>query len=156
MVCRGGSRAAPTAILANRFPPRREGNGLEFGDTLTDQARSCTRCAASLEGEEPREHLGEVLCEDCYLESLSPVKTCDPWAVHTARSLKDLPGGLTLTPRQQQLYDLVKGRGEVPKQEAARLLGVSEDELQREFAVLRHLEMLRACKKDEGIFLIPF
>ena len=42
------------------------------------------------------------------------------------------------------------------KQEAARVLGISEDELQREFAVLRHLELLRACKKDEGIFLIPF
>jgi hypothetical protein len=123
---------------------------------LTDQAHSCTRCGASLEGEEPREYLGEVLCEDCYLEALSPLRTCDPWAVHTARSLKDLPGGLTLTPRQQQLYDLVKAQGEVPKLEAARILGVSEDELQREFAVLRHLEMLRACKKDEGIFLIPF
>ncbi len=123
---------------------------------MTDQANSCTKCGASLQDEEPREHLGEVLCEDCYLDALSPVKTCDPWAVHTARSLKDLPGGLTLTPRQQQLYDLVKERGEVPKQEAARVLGVSEDELQREFAVLRHLEMLRACKKDEGIFLIPF
>ncbi len=123
---------------------------------MTDQANSCTKCGASLQDEEPREHLGELLCEDCYLDALSPVKTCDPWAVHTARSLKDLPGGLTLTPRQQQLHDLVKERGEVPKQEAARVLGVSEDELQREFAVLRHLEMLRACKKDEGIFLIPF
>ena len=123
---------------------------------MTATANHCTKCGASLEGEELQEHLGEVLCEDCYLEALSPVKTCDPWAVHTARSLKDLPGGLTLTPRQQQLYDLVKARGEVPKQEAARLLGVNEDDLQREFAVLRHLEMLRACKKDEGIFLIPF
>ena len=123
---------------------------------MTDQANSCTKCGASLQDEEPREHLGEALCEDCYPEALSPVRTCDPWAVHTARSLKDLPGGLTLTPRQQQLYDLVKEQGEVPKQEAARILGVSEDELQREFAVLRHLEMLRACKKDEGIFLIPF
>ncbi|MCX5888568.1 MAG: hypothetical protein NTY36_03850 [Deltaproteobacteria bacterium] len=123
---------------------------------MTDQANSCTKCGASLQDEEPREHLGEVLCEDCYLEALSPLRTCDPWAVHTARSLKDLPGGLTLTPRQQQLYDLVKEQGEVPKQEAARVLAVSEDELQREFAVLRHLEMLRACKKDEGIFLIPF
>ncbi len=123
---------------------------------MTSQTHTCTKCGASLEGEEPREHLGEVLCEDCYLDALSPVKTCDPWAVHTARSLKDLPGGLTLTPRQQQLYDLVKEQGEVPKQEAARILGVSEDDLQREFAVLRHLEMLRACKKDEGIFLIPF
>lgn len=123
---------------------------------MPDQANSCTKCGASLQDEEPREHLGAVLCEDCYLDALSPVKTCDPWAVHTARSLKDLPGGLTLTPRQQQLFDLVKEQGEVPKQEAARLLGVSEDDLQREFAVLRHLEMLRACKKDEGILLIPF
>jgi hypothetical protein len=123
---------------------------------LTDQADSCTKCGASLQDEEPREHLGEVLCEDCYLEVLSPLRTCDPWAVHTARSLKDLPGGLALTPLQQQLYDLVTELGEVPKHEAALVLGVSEDELQREFAVLRHLEMLRACKKDEGIFLIPF
>ena len=123
---------------------------------MTSKVELCTKCGASTEGEEPREYLGEVLCEDCYLDALSPVKTFDPWAVHTARSLKDLPGGLILTHRQQQLYDLVKEQGEVPKQEAARVLGVSEDELQREFAVLRHLEMLRACKKDDGILLIPF
>jgi hypothetical protein len=123
---------------------------------MTAQADVCTKCGASLAGEEPQEHLGQILCEDCYLEVLSPIRTCDPWAVHTARSLKDLPGGLTLTPKQQQLHDLVKEKGEVPRPEAARVLGISEDELQREFAVLRHLELLRACKKDEGIFLIPF
>ena len=123
---------------------------------MTVQADVCTKCGASLAGEEPQEHLGQIFCEDCYLEVLSPIRTCDPWAVHTAKTLKDLPGGLTLTPRQQQLHDLVKENGEVPKQEAARVLGISEDELQREFAVLRHLELLRACKKDEGIFLIPF
>jgi hypothetical protein len=143
------ARAAPFPSLSGRETAWSE-------DTVTSKVESCTKCGASTEGEESREYLGEVLCEDCYLDALSPVKTCDPWAVHTARSLKDLPGGLTLTPRQQQLYDLVKEQGEVAKQEAARILGVSEDELQREFAVLRHLEMLRACKKDEGIFLIPF
>jgi len=123
---------------------------------MTSKPDSCTKCGASLEGEEPRGHFGEVLCEDCYLEALSPLRTCDPWAVHTARSLKDLPGGLTLTPRQQQLYELVKAKGEVSRPEAARVLGLGLEELQREFAVLRHLEMLRACKKDEEIFLIPF
>lgn len=123
---------------------------------MMEKADSCTKCGASLQDEEPREYLGQVLCEDCYMEALSPLRTCDPWAVYTAKSLKDLPGGLNLTPRQQQLFDLIKERGEVSKPEAARLLGLSEDELQREFAVLRHLEMLRACKKDEGIFLIPF
>jgi hypothetical protein len=109
-----------------------------------------------LQGEEPRGYFGEVLCEDCYVEALSPVHTCDPWAVHCARSLKDLPGGLTLTARQQQLYELVKERGEVSSLAAASALGVSEDEVRREFAVLRHLEILRACKKDQGIFLTRF
>ena len=123
---------------------------------MTAQADVCNKCGASLAGEEPQEHFGQILCEDCYLEVLSPIRTCDPWAVHTAKSLKDLPGGLTLTPKQQQLLDLVKEKGEVLRPEAARLLGSSEDDLQREFAVLRHLELLRACKKDEGIFLIPF
>lgn len=123
---------------------------------MTSQNESCTKCGASLAGEEPQEHLGQILCEDCYLEVMSPLRTCDPWAVHTAKSLKDLPGGQNLTPRQQQLYDLVKEKGELLREDAGRLLGVSEDELQREFAVLRHLEMLRACRKDQGIFLIPF
>ncbi|MFZ0053106.1 MAG: DeoR family transcriptional regulator [Desulfobaccales bacterium] len=116
----------------------------------------CARCGAGLQGEEPRGYFGEVLCEDCYVEALSPVQTCDPWAVHCARSLKDLPGGLTLTARQQQLYELVKERGEVSFLAAASALGVSEDEVRREFAVLRHLEMLRAFKKDQGIFLTLF
>ncbi len=123
---------------------------------MTSHASSCSRCGASLKGEEPRDHFGEVLCEDCYLEVRSPLRTCDPWAVHSARSLKDLPGGLVLTPRQQQLLELVRGRGEVAIAAAAADLGIREDELQREFAVLRHLEMLRACRKNEGIFLIPF
>ncbi len=122
---------------------------------MTAQANSCTRCGASLE-EEPRAYFGEALCEDCYLEVLSPLRTCDPWAVHSARSLKDLAGGRALTPRQQQFFDLVRAKGEVSIAEAAGQLGLREDELQREFAVLRHLELLRACRKGQGIFIIPF
>jgi hypothetical protein len=87
---------------------------------------------------------------------MSPAKVCDPWAVHTAKSLKDLPGGHDLTPRQQQLYDLVQERGEVAIPEACALLGLSEDELRREFAPLRHMEKLRACKKDNLIHLTRF
>ncbi len=116
----------------------------------------CTRCGAGLQGEEPRDYFGEVLCEDCYVEALSPVRTCDPWAVHCARSLKDLAGGLTLTARQQQLYELVSERGEVFYLDAASALGISGDQVRREFAVLRHLEMLRACKKEQSIFLTRF
>jgi len=118
--------------------------------------KTCAMCGAAYDPAEAREHLGRMFCEDCYLDALTPTKVCDPWAVHTAKSLKDLPGGHDLTAVQQRLYDLVKERGEVPIPEAAALLGLTEDELRREFAPLRHMEMLRGCKKDDLILLTLF
>ncbi|MEW6388645.1 MAG: hypothetical protein AB1491_14120 [Thermodesulfobacteriota bacterium] len=115
----------------------------------------CERCGAGLEGEEPREHLGQALCEDCYLEVLSPVRTCDPWAVHLARSHKEREG-LQLTPRQQRLFDLIKEKGEIPFPLAAQLLGWDEEEMRREFATLRHLELLRATKRGDLILMTVF
>ncbi len=117
---------------------------------------SCAKCGAACEAAEAREYAGRLLCEDCYMEALSPTRTCDPWAVHTARSLKDLPGGHALSPLQQRFYDLVKEKGEVSIPEAAAFLNLSEEELRREFATLRHMEKLRACKKDDRVFLILF
>ena len=61
-----------------------------------------------------------------------------------------------MSPMQQKLYDLVQERGEVPILEAAAQLGLSEDDLRREFAPLRHMEKLRACKKDDLILLTLF
>ena len=117
---------------------------------------TCAKCGAAYDSAEAREYLGQMFCEDCYLDALSPTKVCDPWAVHTAKSLKDLPGGHDLTPVQQQLYDLVQERGEVPILEAAAHLGLTEDDLRREFAPLRHMEKLRAFKKDDLILLTLF
>jgi hypothetical protein len=119
-------------------------------------AKTCTKCGATLDADEVKEYRGQELCEDCYMDALSPTVVCDPWAVHTAKSLKDLPGGHDLTPKQQKLYDLVKDRGEVPMAEAAAQLGLTEEELRREFAPLRHMEKLRACKKDDIIHLTLF
>jgi hypothetical protein len=117
---------------------------------------TCAKCGAPVEAGEVREYAGRVLCEDCYMDVLSPVQPCDPWAVHTARSLKDLPGGHALTPLQQRFYDLVKERGEVPIPEACAHLGLTEADLRREFATLRHMEKLRACKRDGSILITLF
>lgn len=116
---------------------------------------TCHRCGASLEAGESREHLGKVLCEDCYLEFISPVQACDPWAVHLAKGDKGR-GNLQLTPIQQKFYDLVKARQEILIPEAARLLGLSEAELRREFATLRHLELLRGQKKGQDVYFTLF
>jgi hypothetical protein len=62
----------------------------------------CSRCNSHIEEGESREHAGQTLCEDCYLEVLNPPQACDPWAVHLAKSDK-LRTGVQLTPLQQQL-----------------------------------------------------
>jgi DeoR/GlpR family transcriptional regulator of sugar metabolism len=67
-----------------------------------------------------------------------------------------MAGGHHLTPRQQQLYDLVKEKREVSIPEACRALDLKEGELRREFATLRHMELLRGCKKDELILITLF
>lgn len=115
----------------------------------------CDRCGTSCEAEDLREHAGRQLCEDCYLEAASTVKTCDPWAVHLAKSDRGR-GPVSLTPRQQQVYDLVKAAGEISITEACRRLGLSEEALRHEFATLRHLELLRACKRGDAVHLTLF
>ena len=39
----------------------------------------CERCNAETEADEIREHLGQSVCEDCYMDLLNPPKSCDPW-----------------------------------------------------------------------------
>jgi hypothetical protein len=118
--------------------------------------KKCAKCGTAVDTDEVKEFRGEEICEDCYMDALTPTVVCDPWAVHTAKSLKDIPGGDYLTPTQQKLFNLVKERGEVPMAEAATHLGLNEEGLRREFAPLRHMEKLRACKKDDIILLTLF
>jgi hypothetical protein len=115
----------------------------------------CARCGAACEADELREHAGQDLCEDCFLEAASTVKTCDPWAVHLAKSDRGR-GPVTLTPLQQQLFDLVKAAGEISIPEACRRLGLDEAALRHEFATLRHLELLRGCKRGDAVHLTLF
>ncbi len=115
----------------------------------------CDRCGADVEPEEIREHAGQKLCEDCYLEAITQIKACDPWAVHLAKSDKGR-GSLSLTPAQERLYQLVKEKKEIAFPEAARELGLNEEEVRREFATLRHMEILRAFKRGDEVLITLF
>ncbi len=115
----------------------------------------CDRCGTSLNAEEYRELGGKKLCEDCFLDASNPPKACDPWAVHLAKSDKGR-SGVQLTAGQQKLYDLVKERGRRTFPDAANLLGLSEEDVRREFATLRHLELLRGHKQRSQVFIALF
>ena len=119
----------------------------------------CEECNADIEQGEEREHLGKVLCEDCYMDILSPVRTCDPWAVHSAKSFEAHTGGAArVTPIQSEILEILKETGGLePAALLERLNGkLTQARLEREFATLRHMERARGEKRGDKVFLRPW
>ena len=107
----------------------------------------CDHCSTPILAGDDREHAGRRLCEDCYMEALSPVKACDPWAVYSAQSMRSENAALTRI-QQKILAVLKKSDGIVPEALAEKL-GMTPDDLQREIATLRHMEKVRAAMQGE-------
>ena len=117
----------------------------------------CTKCGKEIEEQQGYEYQSNLFCEDCYMDLLSPPKACDPWAVHSAQTFlrgKDKLSTLTLLPRK--IVDYVKGRGEATPEEIMMSLSLTEEEFRREFAPLRHMEVLRKTKTNGKIVCILF
>ncbi len=106
-------------------------------------------CRAEIEDGEEREFHGLFLCDDCYMDALSPARTCDPWAVRSAGLAKEHGdttehgGGL-----QQKIIDLIKKSGGLSQTELAEKLSVRPGDIEREIAALRHMEKIRAAMQD--------
>ena len=105
------------------------------------------------------QHLGETLCEDCYIDIRFPPKVCDPWAVYSATrsrqalGLKETEG---LTDLQKQMCEFIRNKGRVTWEELMRNFNLTESQLQNQFAVLRHCELIKGRKEGDGIFLVTF
>ena len=69
----------------------------------------CDRCLQAIAHGEERKHHGQNICEDCYMDALSPARACDPWAVYSAQTLaKESGGRLELSPIQTKILDIIK------------------------------------------------
>lgn len=116
----------------------------------------CGRCGREVAPEEALPRGDGHLCEDCLMTVLSPAKACDPWAVKMAKG--SLPsagdGSGSLRGLEKRLFDLVCAEGKVPKADLARVLEVSPEEVERAFAVLRHMELLRGERGADGAVLV--
>ena len=119
----------------------------------------CNRCDHEIPESDAYMHLGETLCEDCYLDIRLEVKACDPWAVHSATRFREssgLKGTEGLTDVQREIYELVKRKGKITKEEVIENLNLSEQEIQIQLATLRHCELVKGHKEGDKVYLIPF
>ncbi|MBN1627316.1 MAG: hypothetical protein JW944_12405 [Deltaproteobacteria bacterium] len=113
----------------------------------------CDRCGAIIVDGEERELNGQILCEDCYMDLVSPLKACDPWAVYSAKSFSRSQGdNLSLTPVQEKILDILKN-GPIEPEALSDRLKIKATDLEREFAVLRHMEKIRGELKDGKRFI---
>jgi len=115
----------------------------------------CTKCNKELEKQQSYEYQGNPFCEDCYMDILSPPRACDPWAVRSAQTfLKGRDKFSTLPPLQREIVDYIGGKQEATMEELIESLKLTEKEIRGEFAVLRHMEVLRAIRKDGKVVYV--
>lgn len=107
----------------------------------------CDRCGCQIGRGEEATHLGRPLCEDCYMDALSPARPCDPWAVYSAKSMSD--ENAPLTTRQKDLLTVLGETNGMEMEAIALKLGITIPDLQREIATLRHMEKIRATLVDD-------
>jgi hypothetical protein len=104
----------------------------------------CSQCQDFIETGEEREFHGRLLCEDCYMDALSPARTCDPWAVHSAKSFQKETGQADVNPTQAKILQYLKETGGVEFPRIVERLQIKPSDLEREMAALRHMEKIRA------------
>lgn len=116
---------------------------------------NCDHCQTAIEAGEERDHRSQMLCEDCYMDALSPVKACDPWAVYTATSLERLTGVSTLTPVQSEIIRILQETGGLEPPTLLQELGgkLTMSQLEREFATLRHMERVRGERREDMVVI---
>jgi hypothetical protein len=114
----------------------------------------CSNCNATIETDEMREHPGRKLCEDCYMVTLSPMKTRDPWAVLSAKTYEKHAGNeRSLTPLQQAILRVLINEGPLEPIALQHQLDGDHplDDLERAFPALRHMEKVRGEKQGQRI-----
>jgi hypothetical protein len=113
----------------------------------------CDRCKATIDEGEEKELNGQILCEECCMDLMSPAKACDPWAVYSAKSFANIHGAdLQLNPVQENILKILKN-GPIEPSVLSVQLKIGMAELERDLATLRHMEKIRGELRDGRRFI---
>ena len=124
-----------------------------------EEMQTCDRCGCEFAAEDLIEEGGERVCEDCYISAHSKIKACDPWAVRSKKILREkagLVGAEGLTDLQRELYNFIVSRGGATREEIANEFALPPEELENQFAILRHCELVKGQKREDGVYIVAF
>jgi hypothetical protein len=109
----------------------------------------CERCGQKIPAGDEMDHNGQILCEECYMQALSPARACDPWAVRSAQTLSQMDDEYSLlSETQTKIIRFLEETGGATPEMIAKTLEMTLPELERESVILRHMEKVRAQIRD--------
>lgn len=111
----------------------------------------CERCGIEFPVEEKNEHNGQTLCEDCYMDVLSPSRSCDPWSQRSAQNTMNTDVTAMKTSELQDKIMLeIAANGGIQVEELAEKLFIKVTDLEREIVALHHMEKVSSEKREDG------
>lgn len=115
----------------------------------------CSKCKTLILKGEEREYKRTVLCEDCYMDALSPPVFCDPWATFSAESFHKNHPETVLTDNQKAIMNVLKETGGVYSNVLAAMLAgkISQEEGERECATLHRIDKILFENRDGSVFI---
>ena len=119
----------------------------------------CQGCGQEVGEEELILHEGERLCEECYFDRCHRIKVCDPWGERSKRVFREmagLEGTEGLTEVQAKIYELIRSRDGASPEEIGREFGLSPAEVQNEFAILRHCQLVKGKRAEGKMLFVPW
>ena len=130
---------------------------LSIIDMTQESTVKCQTCGTDVPEENCFISEGRTLCEDCYIEVGQRIRVCDPWGERSKRIFREshgLTGTEGLTDLQKRIYEFIKTRGKVTREDLAKEFALKSGELENEFAILRHCQLLKGKKEDDKIYLV--
>jgi hypothetical protein len=124
-----------------------------------EEIQTCDRCGRGFLAEDLIEEACSRICEDCYISAHARIKACDPWAVRSKKILREkagLVGAEGLTDAQKKIYEFIISKGGATRDEIAKRFDMQLEELENEFAILRHCELVKGQKREDGVYIVAF
>ncbi len=119
----------------------------------------CARCESKVPKEDMYHYRGQELCEDCFMGAMQAPKTCDVAATQLAKKHRRAAGQSGtegLLDIQKKIYNYIKEKGKVTRQQVMDDFNMPEWELDKQIAVLRHCELVKGKKEADGVYLVLF
>lgn len=119
----------------------------------------CQSCGCEISKEDSYV-IGEItICDDCYIEKNHKVVTCNPLATYSAKKFEQIDGKKAeerLNEKQKLIFNYIKSKGKVTPKELIDYFKMSKSELENQLAILRHLELTKGKKENDGIYIVEF